>query len=324
MADPVEWLRGYLRQWRNHLPRIDAMVEETAAELPDDPAERRTAMRERLRECWAITTAVVPDAALPEALRHYDPQRRRLTLAEALDTSGRQFAIAYQLCLFELDPLLGELLEQARPPHPAARLLLKIAMTNYAAAALLMPYERFRSTAEESRHDMGLLRARFGVSFEQAAHRLTTLGRDGAAGLPFFLVAFDEAGQIAKRVLGEAYPFAPRGGLCPRWNGYAALRGGDTPVAELIETPAGERFVTIAQPATRRGRAYRAVAIGCDARHAGRIVHCAGLTVATKIGPSCGLCAREACPDRTMPPIDRAPALDQFRRPRAPWPFSRP
>lgn len=319
----VDWLRDHLRRRRNHLPEIDQLAESTAAELPDDPAERQTAMRARLKERWNVSTVVAPGGSLAGALRHYDHRRRRLMLAEALPAPGRQFALAYQLCLFEFDPLLGERLERAGAPDAATRLLLKIAFVNYAAAALLMPYERFRRAAEESRHDMGLLQARFGVSFEQAAHRLTTLGRTGARGLPFFLVKFDDAGQVAKRYVGEGYPFARHGGLCPRWNGHEALGPSSGPVAGLIETPAGARFVTIAAAAERRGRGHQAVAIGCDARHAARIVHCAGLTTPTTVGPSCSLCERPDCPDRALPPIARALELDQFRRPYAPWPFRR-
>ncbi len=39
-----------------------------------------------------------------------------------------------------------------------------------------MPYGPFQSLAEETGYDLARLQQRFGVSFEQAAHRLTTLG----------------------------------------------------------------------------------------------------------------------------------------------------
>lgn len=315
-GSPLDWLRDFLQQRRNHLPEIDAAAEALAKELPDDPAERQVAMRARLKDGFGISTMLAPEDMLAGATRHYDYHRRRLMIAESLPASGRQFALAYQLALFAFDDLLAEQLERAAAPDPQARLLAKIAMANYAAAALLMPYEKFRAAAEASRHDMALLQARFGVSLEQAVHRLTTLGRTGARGVPFFLVKIDAAGQIAKRFTGEAYPFARHGGLCPRWGALAAREG---VAIDLIETPAGDRFVTLAQAV--KGRTI--VAIGCEAKHAAQIGGATALTHATTVGPSCHLCERTDCPDRTLPPIARTIELNQFRRPVAAWPFRR-
>jgi predicted transcriptional regulator/DNA-binding XRE family transcriptional regulator len=319
-ASPVDWLRDYLQQRRNHLAELDIAAEAIAETLPDDPAERQAALRQRLKDVSGISTLIAPETVLSGALRHYDYHRRRLMLAEAMPASARQFALAYQLCLFELDPLLSEQLGKSGAPDAQTRVLAKIALTNYAAAALLMPYDRFRRAAEESRYDLALLQARFGVSFEQAAHRLTTLSRSGARALPFFLVSFDGAGQILKRFLGDAYPFARHGGLCPRWPGLDAL-GGDGITTSLVESPSGDRFLTFTAPARHHGKGRRAVAIGCDARHAGQIVHADGLTTVTTIGPSCALCERIDCPDRAGPPIARSLELNQFRRPTALWPF---
>ncbi len=314
-GSPLEWLRDFLQQRRNHLPELDAAAEEMAAALPDDPAERQAAIRARLKEKWGIRTLIAPPGLLGAATRHYDFHRRRVMIAETLDAPSRQFALAYQLCLLEFEEPLNAQVERACAPDPATRTLLKIALVNYSAAALLMPYERIRAAAEESRHDLPLLIARFGVSFEQLAHRLTTLGRTGARGLPFFLVKVDAAGQVAKRTLGEAYPFARHGGVCPRWRGLGA---GDAVLAERVETPAGDCFSTLS-----RGAKGGIVAIGCDAKHASQIVHCDGLAAVTPIGPACPLCDRPDCHDRTLPAIGRTVELNQLRRSTVPWPFRR-
>jgi predicted transcriptional regulator/plasmid maintenance system antidote protein VapI len=314
-GSPLEWLRDFLQQRRNHLPELDAVAEELAAALPDDPAERQAAIRARLKEKWGIKTLIAPPGLLGNATRHYDFHRRRLMIAEALDASGRQFALAYQLSLLAFEQPLAAQVERAGAPDAATRTLLKIALIDYTAAALLMPYDRLRAAAEESRYDLPLLMARFGVSFEQLAHRLTTLGRTTARGIPFFLVKIDAAGQVAKRHLGEAYPFARHGGVCPRWR---ALGAGDGMLAEVVENPAGERFVTV----SRRVNGG-IVAIGCEAKHAPQIVHCDGLTGPTTIGPSCPLCDRTDCPDRALPAIGRTVELNQFRRPTTPWSFRR-
>src|SRR3546814_5056462 len=58
-----------------------------------------------------------------------------------------------------------------------ARKLLRVGLANYAAGALLMPYGRFAEAAIAERHDVERLAQRFGVSFEQVCHRLSTLQR---------------------------------------------------------------------------------------------------------------------------------------------------
>ncbi|MDT8266445.1 ImmA/IrrE family metallo-endopeptidase, partial [Roseomonas sp. DSM 102946] len=72
-----------------------------------------------------------------------------------------------------------------------ARALARIGLANYFAGALLMPYEPFLREAELLRYDIEQLQARFGASFEQVCHRLSTLQRPGRPGIPFFLVKTD-------------------------------------------------------------------------------------------------------------------------------------
>jgi len=65
--------------------------------------------------------------------------------------------------------------------------LCRTVLANYFAAAVLMPYGRFLKGAESSKYDIDLLCYRFGISFEQAAHRLTTLQNPMRAAFPFSL-----------------------------------------------------------------------------------------------------------------------------------------
>ena len=46
------------------------------------------------------------------------------------------------------------------------------------------------------RHDIERLGLAFGTSFEQTCHRLSTLQREGARGLPVFFCRVDMAGNI--------------------------------------------------------------------------------------------------------------------------------
>ena len=329
LVAPVDWLRETIARAGNHFAEIDAGAESIAASMSDDPALLQAELRTRLKDRHGMGCQVVRADVLAGTLRHYDMHRRRLMLSERLPASGRLFAIAYHLCAQELAEAIAAQVARAAPPDEDSRRIATIALTNYAAAALLMPYDRFRQAAEQSRHDLPLLRDRFGVSAEQLAHRLTSLNRTGARGIPFFMVKMDRAGIITKRFDGEAWPFARYGGTCPRWDALDA-RMVDAVAPQLIETLNGRRFVTLAMALPHNApdaRSRSVIALGCEAKHGGRIVHADGIDPdrddATQVGPTCHLCERRACPDRALPPVTRALDLHSYERTAAPFPFRR-
>lgn len=326
---PLDWLRDHINQRRNHIPEVDEAAEAFSSHLAEDPADIYQALRSRLsRE--GVSVVVVPQDLLAGAVRHYDFHRRRLMLSERLPAPSRLFALAYQASLFEFDRLLADLIARAAPPDEETRKLLKVALANYSAAAILMPYSRFLETAERCGYDLPLLESRFGASFEQVAHRLTTLGRQGAKGVPFFMLKVDLAGNISKRFSGEAFPFARFGGTCPRWNIHEAFQHPGKIVTQIVETPDGKRYFTLARTAFREAvpdaRSLAAIGLGCELKHAPRLCAAGGLgpeNAATAIGPTCTLCERIACPDRALPPVTRSLEIEPQRKTAAPYPFRR-
>jgi len=322
-ASPLDWLRDHLDQKRNHLPEIDAEAEALSLELGTGPDALREAMLARLGERYGIAVRVMPEDVLPGSLRHYDFHRRRLMLSERLPTESRLFAIAYQLAMQAMGKTIAAAVERAGPPDAEAAVLAKIAFANYAAAALLMPYARFAEAATAMRHDVDRLAARFGVSYEQVAHRLTTLGRQGARGIPFFLLKLDAAGNVSKRYAGEAMPIARFGGGCPRWGIQRAFRLPGETIAALVEAPDTQRYVTFARAMPRTAApGLVTIVLGCEAKH-GAAIRAADDLGATPIpiGPACHLCERRDCPERALPPVMRALDLNQYQRPIAPYPF---
>lgn len=328
LVAPIDWLRETIARAGNHFAEIDAGAEAIAAQLSHDPALLQAQLRARLNERHGMAVQVLRADVLAGTLRHYDMHRRRLMLSERLAASGRLFAIAYHLCAQELADAIAAQVARTAPPDEDSRRLATIALTNYAAAALIMPYDRIRQAAEQCRHDLPVLRDRFGVSSEQLAHRLTSLNRTGARGIPFFMVRMDRAGIVSKRFDGEAWPFARYGSPCPRWDAHGA-GAVDQVTVQLIETLDERRFVTLAMALPQlpgaRGRAV--IALGCEAKHAGRIVHADGIDAdkydAVEVGPTCHLCERRACPDRALPPVTRALDLHGYERTSAPFPFRR-
>jgi hypothetical protein len=329
---PSDWVRDFIQAQKNHFPELEEAADALSAELKPEPQDFAGAARERLARLHGIQVRIVPVDVLPESVRRFDYHRKRLFLSEVLTGAGRAFSLAYQLAVLEHGPLLDALAERASPPDRPTRNLTKVSLANYLAAAVLMPYGAFYEAAERTGYDIELIRARFGVSFEQACHRLTTLARPGARGVPFFMVRVDSAGNISKRFAGSAFPFSRFGGACPRWNIHSSFRTPGRIVSQVIETPDGERYFTIARTVARVATPYAgedselAVGMGCELKHAGRLVYSRGLDledpVATPIGPACRICERPACPQRAAEPISRTLTVDDFSKSISPYPFA--
>ncbi|WP_375382903.1 short-chain fatty acyl-CoA regulator family protein [uncultured Sphingomonas sp.] len=326
-ASPLGWLGEVLEARHNHFAELDAGAEALADELangPPGPETLREAMTRRLADAHGTSVRIVPADMIAGSLRHYDYHRRRLLLSERLPPASRLFGIAYQLARTELGEAIAAAVEAARPPDAEARRLLRIALIDYAAAAIVMPYARFHVAAEATRYDVDLLAARFGASVEQVAHRLTTLDRQTARGVPFFLLKLDGAGNVAKRFAAEASPLARFGGGCPRWRVHGAWRRAGEVVTDVAEMPDGSRYLATARLVGRTGaREPFLLVLGCDARHAERIGWADVLVAAapTPIGPACHLCERRACPERSLPPIQCVLDLDELDLPVSPYPF---
>ncbi|HEV7229324.1 helix-turn-helix domain-containing protein [Brevundimonas sp.] len=331
--NPSDWVRDWIQERGNYFPELDGLGETLHAALdPNMTGEGCEALaRVRLAQRHNLTVRVMPAEVMVEWTRRFDPHRRRLLLSETLDASSRAFAIAYQLALVEHGAELEAMTEAARPPDEATRALLKVSLTNTLAAAILMPYAAFQRLAEASGYDIGRLQNRFSVSYEQVAHRLTTLSRPTARGVPFFLIRVDQAGNVSKRYASGAFPFARFGGACPRWRLHSAFRTPGKTVTQIIETPDGQRWFTLARTVDRQGhdghgeRHDLAIGLGCELKEARRLALARGLDLndppVTPIGPACRLCPRHPCAERAAPPIDRPLAVDDWAKSVSPYPF---
>lgn len=207
-------------------------------------------------------------------------------------------------------------------------------LSNYAAGALLMPYEPFRRKARRLRHDIDQLAEEFGTSFEQTCHRLSTLQRPDAKGAPFFFCRVDMAGNITKRHSATRIQFARFSGACPLWVVHEAVAILDRILVQLAETPDVQPYVSMAKglvkPSGSCKRAPRryAVALGCEADHSGEFIYADGMdttdaAMAAPIGISCRICPREDCDQRAFPPSDRAISVDPDRRGIVPYELPR-
>ena len=264
------------------------------------------------------------------ALRDFDATMRHLVIDPSQPAESRRFQLAHQLAALALAEEIAAVVEASPLRTAAARQLLHVGLANYAAGAVLMPYAPFRASAREVRHDIDRLRMQYGVSFEQACHRLSTLQRPGARGIPMFFCRVDMAGNITKRHSATRLQFARFGGACPLWIVHEAAAIPDRILFQLAETPDGLRYVSMAKGLVKPSGSYArsprryAVALGCEAQYAGDFVYADGVDVAapqaaTRIGLSCRICPRDDCDQRAFPPSDRPILVDPDRRDVVPY-----
>lgn len=328
---PHEQVRDYFYDRRHHIARLDRAAERLADRERLPVGDMAGPLAELLTRRLGITVEAGPSGRGPE--RHFDPGTRTLTLSPELSPGQRAFQLATQLCLTDpsqLAGLLDELVDGARVTGPDTRRLLRIGLASYFAGALLMPYGPFHAAAEETRYDVEVLARRFGVGFETVCHRLSTLQRPGALGVPFSFVRVDRAGNVSKRQSATDLHFSRSFGGCPRWIVYEAFARPGEILTQVAAMPDGRRYLWLAKVVRGRPQAYGrprrvfAVGLGCELRHARRLVYAQGLELsdarlATPVGPGCRMCERVTCAQRAFPLVGRGLEVEENERTGIPY-----
>src|SRR5204863_5519773 len=111
-----------------------------------DMAERLT---EYLSSRCAVTVRLAKADAMNRATRRYDPRRRELTLSEVLRRGSRNFQLAYQIGLLTQSDAIDAIATDPLLSSDESRALCRVALANYFAAAVLMPYDLFLAAAED-------------------------------------------------------------------------------------------------------------------------------------------------------------------------------
>ncbi|MEL6598344.1 MAG: short-chain fatty acyl-CoA regulator family protein [Pseudomonadota bacterium] len=324
-ASPESVIHDFFRASRNHFPELEAAAERLRAEASIVPDELYSSFKRRMQTILGIEVVPRSMAEMPDTLRDYDEAAGRLYLSDALDHPNRVFQLVHMTGLVEHSSTIASLVERSGFDQPRVKARLRVELANYFAAAVLMPYDEVLEAARSCRYDLDYLAAVFGVSFEQVCHRITTLQREGARGVPFFFLRVDRAGNVTKRFNATAFQLAEYGGACPRWNIHLAFRNPGSILPQFVELPEGDRFLTMSRTVDRprTGRSAMehrlVVSLGCGEEHAGDI--CYGLPfqrsdpdLFTPIGINCHLCPRTACSERAHQPIHLELPIDERRR----------
>ncbi|MDE2436329.1 MAG: DUF2083 domain-containing protein [Sphingomonadales bacterium] len=325
-SDPVAEARRFVAHHRNYFHGIDSKAEEIAAAIA-----RAGSTAEWLRTEQGLRVRYLPPDVMMDAVRRHDRHNSQLLIDDTLDGASRAFQVASHIAYTALKREIAAAMDSAQFASATAATLVRRALAAYGAAAILMPYDRFARAVEARSYDVEALSRQFGTSFEQVAHRLTSLGRPGMLRIPFFFIRVDPAGNVSKRLDGAGFPFAAHGGGCPLWSVHSVFRTPGEIVTQFLELPDGQRFFSIARTVNAGGgswerpRMTRAIALACAAEHAPQLVYARGsdprAVETTPIGVTCRLCNRPACAARAAPPMGREILSDDTRRGIEPFGF---
>lgn len=329
MNNPVEQVRTVLQQANNYFASVEAAADQfrdvigrTVQSVGED---QMPGLVEYAKVQLGLRVRVMPVTIMGSQLRRHDHHRREILLSEALRRPQRHFHLLVQLALLGHANMLDSEIAASGLEDAGAQSLLRVTLAGYFAAAVMMPYEAFLNAAKELRYDLDLLGRRFGSSFEQVCHRLTSMNAPSAKGIPFFFIRIDDAGNISKRLAAGGMQFAKHGGTCPRWNVHKAFRTPEQLLFQAAELPNGNKFFTIARTVPRlwsppgEPAPEFAVALGCEMHHARDIVYGDHLDISkTKmldpIGIGCAVCERMDCAQRAHPPVGHEVKFDGAMR----------
>ncbi|MDE3028971.1 MAG: DUF2083 domain-containing protein [Paracoccaceae bacterium] len=314
---PWEEVRDFFHYCDNYIDAVDRAAERFARPNGD--------MRDPLISATEALKSRGIDLSFSDnsILRNYDDVAHSITISTNSPSATQRFQLLHQVALLTQNDLLEATLDLARFRSEEARAIAKIGLANYFAGAALLPYRAFLAAAQEMRHDLERLADRFGASIEQVAHRLSTLQRPGAKGIPFFFVRVDQAGTITKRHSATRLQFARFGGACPLWNVHAAFETPGRFLRQLAETPDGVRYLCLAREVSKPGGSYKAkvrryaIGLGCEVSHASALIYADDLDLTRgfePIGISCRICERADCHQRSVPPLERRLHVNPNRR----------
>jgi predicted transcriptional regulator/transcriptional regulator with XRE-family HTH domain len=324
---PPEEVTDFIQDRKNYFKELEAAADALWSQAALTPDALYSGLVQHLNEAYAVDVIIAPASGV---LRQYDPRTRKLVLSELLPRASRTFQLAHQIALLGHRPLLDRLVSGGKFTTQEADTLARVALANYFAAALVMPYDRFLAAARETRHDIETLERRFDTSFEQVCHRLTSLRRPGQQGVPFHFLRVDGAGNISKRFSASGIAIARFGGACPRWNVYDAFSTPGLLRRQVSRMPEGASFFCVARTVDGAGRSTvrgnnargggrHAIGLGCAVTYAREVVYTDGLDLddphlITPIGVSCRVCPRKDCADRAHPSLHHPLSLDENRR----------
>jgi predicted transcriptional regulator/transcriptional regulator with XRE-family HTH domain len=328
---PHEEVRDYFYERQNYLHELDTAAEDFTVNLRMHRGDLARDLSDRLKAVHGVKILRRTDLG-DTVLHRFDPATKTLEIGNHLSSGQTVFKMAAELAYLEHGDLIEKLVDDGKFTSDESARLARLGLANYFAAATVLPYRQFHEVAENFRYDVERLSAFYSVSYETIAHRLSTLQRPSMRGVPFSFVRVDRAGNMSKRQSATGFHFSSSGGTCPLWNVYETFAYPGKILVQIAQMPDGRSYMWVARTVERRASRYGqpgktfAIGLGCELRHAHRLVYSEGLDLsgdskvsATPIGAGCRVCERDNCPQRAFPALGRALDINEHRSTVSPY-----
>jgi len=322
---PGEVVSDFLQENENYFPKLEEFASNFYNKIQTNNRAGYSSICEYLLNKHRIEVKdVVPDEKKPFT-KQFDIVKRIFLVSDYLTLETKKLYAGAQVAQLEASELIDEYLNSFSFPSEESKKLSKVALLNYAGAAIIMPYKSFFEECIKQRYDVELLQNTFAVSFEQVAHRITCLQNPKMKGIPFHMLRADVAGNISKRFSLSGIEIPRYGGACPRWNIYKAFTMPGKINAAISKMPNGEKYICIARTVEKgigkhgMEKTLLSIGLGCQVKYAKDFVYADSLNLndkktETPIGVNCRTCDRMDCQQRAFPPLHKKFDIDLNKR----------
>lgn len=322
---PGEVVSDFLQENENYFPKLEKFASNFYNEIQINNRVGYTSICKYLLNKHGIEVKdVVPDEKKPFT-KQFDLDKKIFLVSDYLTLETKKLYAGAQVAQLEANEIIDDYLNSFSFPSEESKKLSKVALLNYAGAAIIMPYKHFYEECIKQRYDVELLQNTFAVSFEQVAHRITCLQDPKMKGIPFHMLRADVAGNISKRFSLSGIEIPRYGGACPRWNIYKAFTMPGKINAAVSKMPDGEKYICIARTVEKgigkhgMEKTLLSIGLGCQAKFAKDFVYADSLNLndkktETPIGVNCRTCDRMDCQQRAFPPLHKKFDIDLNKR----------
>ncbi len=318
-SSSAEIISDMLQSNSNYFPKLEDISLSAANRINMTIGNKLNNMIKFLKDNFSISVKF-PDYSVEASFsKKFIADKKILEISNTLNRESKEFLVAHQIGLLVAREQINEQLYIDKIEDKNTKALGRNVLANYFASSLLMPYDNFWKIAEKNRYDIDILVNRFDTSFEQVAHRLTTLQKDSQKGIPFHFMRVDIAGNVSKRFSLSGLKIPRYSVACPRWNVYTAFLSPGKIKIQLSKMLDGSMYVCIARTVSKKIGDYNSpetffsIGMGFDIKYAKKCIYADGLDLSKTVptGLSCRICERENCRQRAFPPIHKKMKFDE-------------
>jgi len=313
---PGEVVSDFLQENKNYFPKLEEFANNVFEKIQTNNRLTYIALCNFLKTEYGILVKDVIPKEGKSFSKIFDKKKKELLLSDYVALETKKLYATAQIAHEGAINDINEYLSKFSFPTEESKKLTKVSLLNYCGAAILMPYKQFHNECMKQKYDLELLQNTFATTFEQIAHRVTTLQDPKLAGIPFHFLRVDIAGNISKRFSLSGIEIPRYGGACPRWNVYSAFTRPGVIQAAVSKMSNGEKYVCIARTVEKgigrfgETKSILSIGLGCEAKYAKDFVYTENLNINDKkseipIGVSCRTCDRLDCSQRAFPPLHK-------------------